>query len=153
MTAGRSATECSSPSSTRSGIPRGAEEQLFAPFQRLGDHDTSIGVGLGLSVARGFVEAMGGTISATDTPGGGPRSNRFGGGMTTKTRVLVIDDEPQILRALRINLSVRGYEVFTAASGTEALKQAADHKPDVIVLDLGLPDMSGIDVLAGCAAG
>ena len=53
------------------GIPRGAEEQMFAPFQRLGDHDTSIGVGLGLSVARGFVEAMGGTISATDTPGGG----------------------------------------------------------------------------------
>jgi two-component system sensor histidine kinase KdpD len=53
------------------GIPRGAEDQMFAPFQRLGDQDTSIGVGLGLSVARGFVEAMGGTISATDTPGGG----------------------------------------------------------------------------------
>ncbi|HEY6647839.1 MAG TPA: sensor histidine kinase KdpD, partial [Mycobacterium sp.] len=53
------------------GIPRGSEVQLFAPFQRLGDHDTSIGVGLGLSVARGFVEAMGGTLSATDTPGGG----------------------------------------------------------------------------------
>jgi two-component system sensor histidine kinase KdpD len=53
------------------GIPRGTEEALFAPFQRLGDHDTSIGVGLGLSVARGFIEAMGGTISATDTPGGG----------------------------------------------------------------------------------
>ena len=53
------------------GIPRGTEEQMFAPFQRLGDQDTSIGVGLGLSVARGFVEAMGGKISATDTPGGG----------------------------------------------------------------------------------
>ncbi len=53
------------------GIPRGSEEQLFAPFQRLGDHDNSIGVGLGLSVARGFIEAMGGTISAADTPGGG----------------------------------------------------------------------------------
>jgi two-component system sensor histidine kinase KdpD len=53
------------------GIPRGAEEQMFAPFQRLGDHNTSIGVGLGLSVARGFVEAMGGAISVTDTPGGG----------------------------------------------------------------------------------
>ena len=53
------------------GIPRGTELQLFAPFQRLGDQDNSIGVGLGLSVARGFVEAMGGTISATDTPGGG----------------------------------------------------------------------------------
>lgn len=53
------------------GIPRGAEEQLFAPFQRLGDQDNTTGVGLGLSVASGFVTAMGGTISATDTPGGG----------------------------------------------------------------------------------
>ena len=65
------------------------------------------------------------------------------------TRVLVIDDEPQILRALRINLSVRGYEVFTAATGVEALTVAAEHKPDVVVLDLGLPDMSGIEVLEG----
>ncbi|ORA36923.1 sensor histidine kinase [Mycobacterium aquaticum] len=53
------------------GVPRGTDTALFAPFQRLGDHDNSTGVGLGLSVARGFVEAMGGTISATDTPGGG----------------------------------------------------------------------------------
>ena len=68
---------------------------------------------------------------------------------SSKTRVLVIDDEPQILRALRINLSVRGYEVTTAPTGAEALRSAADHRPDVIVLDLGLPDMSGIDVLAG----
>lgn len=53
------------------GIPRGTEEQVFGPFQRLGDSDTSSGVGLGLSVARGFTEAMGGTLTATDTPGGG----------------------------------------------------------------------------------
>jgi two-component system sensor histidine kinase KdpD len=53
------------------GVPRGTDDALFAPFQRLGDHDNSTGVGLGLSVARGFVEAMGGTISANDTPGGG----------------------------------------------------------------------------------
>lgn len=53
------------------GIPRGAEEQLFAPFQRLGDQDNTTGVGLGLSVAGGFVAAMGGTIAANDTPGGG----------------------------------------------------------------------------------
>ncbi len=65
------------------------------------------------------------------------------------TRVLVIDDEPQILRALRINLSVRGYEVVTAATGAEALRTAAEHRPDVVVMDLGLPDMSGIDVLDG----
>jgi two-component system sensor histidine kinase KdpD len=53
------------------GVPRGSEEKLFEPFQRLGDRVNKSGVGLGLSVARGFVEAMGGTISATDTPGGG----------------------------------------------------------------------------------
>jgi two-component system sensor histidine kinase KdpD len=53
------------------GIPRGTEEQLFEPFQRGGDRDNSSGVGLGLSVAKGFVEAMGGTVIATDTPGGG----------------------------------------------------------------------------------
>jgi two-component system KDP operon response regulator KdpE len=64
-------------------------------------------------------------------------------------RVLVVDDEPQILRALRINLSVRGYEVHTAETGTQALKVAAEHKPDVVVLDQGLPDISGIEVLEG----
>jgi two-component system KDP operon response regulator KdpE len=66
-----------------------------------------------------------------------------------KTTVLVIDDEPQILRALRINLSVRGYEVVTATTGAAALRAAAERRPDVVVLDLGLPDISGIDVLAG----
>ncbi|OBI43827.1 histidine kinase [Mycobacterium kyorinense] len=53
------------------GVPAGSEDGLFAAFQRMGDHDNTTGVGLGLSVARGFVEAMGGTIQATDTPGGG----------------------------------------------------------------------------------
>ncbi len=53
------------------GIPRGTEERLFGAFQRLGDSDTTSGVGLGLSVTRGFVEAMGGTVTAGDTPGGG----------------------------------------------------------------------------------
>ncbi|MHA0285307.1 ATP-binding protein [Mycobacterium sp. C3-094] len=53
------------------GISRGSEEQIFDAFQRLGDQDNSSGVGLGLSVARGFVEAMGGSISVADTPGGG----------------------------------------------------------------------------------
>ncbi|MGI5505285.1 response regulator [Lentzea sp. CA-135723] len=65
------------------------------------------------------------------------------------TKVLVVDDEPQILRALRINLSARGYEVLTAYDGATALRLAADGKPDVVVLDLGLPDMDGTDVIAG----
>lgn len=65
------------------------------------------------------------------------------------SRILVVDDEPQILRALRINLSVRGYEVITASTGAGALRAAAERTPDVVVLDLGLPDMDGTEVLAG----
>ncbi|HKN92408.1 MAG TPA: response regulator, partial [Acidimicrobiia bacterium] len=64
-------------------------------------------------------------------------------------RVLVVDDEPQILRALSINLRARGYDVDLAPSGEEALRQAADHHPDVVILDLGLPGISGIDVIRG----
>ena len=63
------------------------------------------------------------------------------------TKVLVVDDEPQIVRALRINLSARGYEVLTAPDGATALRLAADGKPDVVVLDLGLPDMDGWQAL------
>jgi two-component system sensor histidine kinase KdpD len=53
------------------GLPKGAADSAFAPFQRLGDRNTTTGVGLGLSVAKGFVEAMDGDIRAEDTPGGG----------------------------------------------------------------------------------
>jgi two-component system KDP operon response regulator KdpE len=65
------------------------------------------------------------------------------------TRVLVVDDEPQIVRALRINLRARQYEVDTAPDGTSALHAAARHQPDLVVLDLGLPDMEGTDVIRG----
>jgi two-component system, OmpR family, KDP operon response regulator KdpE len=64
-------------------------------------------------------------------------------------RVLVVDDEPQILRALRINLRARDYEVSTASTGTEALDVAAKHPPDLVVLDLGLPGLDGLDVIEG----
>ncbi|MGZ4615161.1 MAG: response regulator [Actinomycetes bacterium] len=65
------------------------------------------------------------------------------------TRVLVVDDEPQILRALRINLRARQYDVLTASSGTEALELAARHPPDLVILDLGLPDIDGVEVIHG----
>jgi two-component system KDP operon response regulator KdpE len=63
--------------------------------------------------------------------------------------VLVVDDEPQIVRALRINLRVRQYEVHSAATGTEALQQASRHPPDLVILDLGLPDLDGVEVIQG----
>jgi two-component system, OmpR family, KDP operon response regulator KdpE len=65
------------------------------------------------------------------------------------TRVLVVDDEPQIRRALAINLGARDYDVTLAATGTDALKLAADKKPDIVLLDIGLPDIDGIDVVRG----
>ena len=65
------------------------------------------------------------------------------------TRVLVVDDEPQILRALGINLRARGYDVDLAPSGEAALQLAAHDHPDVVVLDLGLPGIDGLEVIAG----
>ncbi|HEV3450282.1 MAG TPA: response regulator [Acidimicrobiia bacterium] len=65
------------------------------------------------------------------------------------SRVLVVDDEPEIRRTLGINLRVRGYDVDLAADGEQALDLAARHHPDVVVLDLGLPDIRGVDVIAG----
>jgi two-component system, OmpR family, KDP operon response regulator KdpE len=64
-------------------------------------------------------------------------------------RILVVDDESQLLRALRINLRARAYEVETAQDGAAALAAVARRPPDVVVLDLGLPGISGIEVITG----
>jgi two-component system KDP operon response regulator KdpE len=64
------------------------------------------------------------------------------------TRVLVVDDEPAILRVVRANLVARDYEVVTATTGEDAIALIATEAPDVVVLDLGLPDIDGLDVCA-----
>jgi two-component system KDP operon response regulator KdpE len=63
-------------------------------------------------------------------------------------RILVVDDEPEILRALRTNLAAHGYEVFTAASGAEAEALYGTRHPDLLLLDLGLPDVDGAELIA-----
>lgn len=66
----------------------------------------------------------------------------------TLSRILVVDDEPQIQRFLKPSLAAAGYEVIEAATGAEALKAVATQAPDLVILDLGLPDMDGKEVIA-----
>jgi two-component system, OmpR family, KDP operon response regulator KdpE len=70
-------------------------------------------------------------------------------GQEQPASVLIVDDEPQLRRALAVNLHARGYTVHQAETGEQALRLAADARPDVIVLDLGLPDLDGVDVVHG----
>jgi two-component system KDP operon response regulator KdpE len=67
--------------------------------------------------------------------------------MSDTARVLVVDDEPQILRFLRASLGASGFDVIEAETGAEALKRAAADAPEIVVLDLGLPDMDGREVI------
>ena len=145
------------------GVPEGAKETIFAPFQRFGDAPRGTGVGLGLAVARGLMEAMGGSILAEDTPGGGltivielPRHpGHVAPRRRTRARwedgpvssILVVDDEPHLCRTLAINLRARDYAVETAGDGRTALQSFHDAPPDLVVLDLGLPDLDGVEVL------
>ena len=80
-------------------------------------------------------------MSATTSPAPNPTSG------AAATRVLVVDDDTRLLRTLHITLTARGYDVLTAPDGAAALRVAARHHPDVVVLDLGLPDIDGLDVL------
>jgi len=69
------------------------------------------------------------------------------GAPASKSTVLVIDDEAQIRRLLRVSLEAHGYRVFEAATGQAGLTEAAQRQPELVLLDLGLPDMDGVSVL------
>ena len=68
---------------------------------------------------------------------------------TAEPVVLVVDDDPRLLRALDLNLRARGYTALLSDTGERALKLVAHHRPDLVLLDLGLPGMSGLDVIRG----
>lgn len=64
-------------------------------------------------------------------------------------KILIADDDPQILRALRITLSARGYEIVTATNGRDAVSSAIEDRPDLYILDLGMPELDGVEVIQG----
>ncbi len=64
-------------------------------------------------------------------------------------KILIADDDPQIIRALKVTLGARGYDIVTANNGADALNQAIAHHPDLVMLDLGMPALSGIEVIEG----
>jgi two-component system, OmpR family, KDP operon response regulator KdpE len=92
-----------------------------------------------MTTARGRQEEPG--PPARRGPAPGPDQGRAG------TRVLIVDDEPALLRALSINLRARHYDIATARAGREALAEAARQPPDAVILDLGLPDIDGVEVI------
>ena len=68
-------------------------------------------------------------------------------------RIMIVEDEAQLARAMQINLRAHGYQAMTVGTGAEALEAAANHKLDIVVLDLGLPDMDGVDVILDAIGG
>ena len=139
------------------GVPDKLKARIFEPFQRF--DDKKVGVGLGPGGGQGLHRGHGRRHRGGRHPG--RRAHRHGhaagrgrgcqvhAGRRLLTRVLVVDDEPSILRALRINLSARNYQVSTASDGASGLAAMARDRPDVMILDLGLPDMDGTEVIRG----
>lgn len=145
------------------GVPDEAKERIFAPFQRHGDAPRGAGCRPGprgrARLHRGHGRNPERRRHARRRPHHDPhpaRGGRPAGGRPRRrperkagfmTRVLVVDDDPAIVRALVINLRARQYEVDSAEDGAGALRAAAARHPDVVVLDLGLPDTDGVDVI------
>ncbi|MDZ7727134.1 MAG: response regulator [Dehalococcoidia bacterium] len=137
------------------GISQEEIERIFDRFYRSPSaHKGTSGAGMGLAVCKRLAEAMAGSIC------GAPARGRWTGACVHRSRcttrrpdmssaplVLAVDDEPGILRLLRIELESQGFKVITATSGDEALRAFEQHRPDLVLLDVLMPEMDGHEVM------
>ena len=148
------------------GIPTDMLSRIFDPFVQIRTQEKlSEGLGIGLSLTKQLIEMHGGTIMAqqrkegeekgtafviklpaSDTPLREQPKNADTPERTDKFTIIVVDDNPGIADGLAKLLTYRGHTVSTASSGADALKKIAEIRPDVVLLDIGLPDMSGYKV-------
>ncbi len=141
------------------GFPRPARSSASSRRSRASKaRDRKGGTGLGLAIVKGFAEAMGITVIASNRPRPAGRElrahlprfqagERHGRRMTTSPKVLVVDDEAAIRRLLGVGLTRAGYRVVEAGSAREALAALQIDKPDAVLLDLGLPDRDGLELV------
>ncbi len=131
------------------GIPEAEREKIFDMFYTAARGDRGgQGTGLGLAICQGMIGAHYSCRFRDAAAGSSPCSPAVPSAMTQlQNSILLIDDEPQIRKFLRISLNAQGYRVLEAGTGEEGLAQAALNRPDLVVLDLGLPDRDGQDIL------
>ena len=137
------------------GFAAGEEKRIWEKFYR-GPAQGVRGVGLGLAICRAIITAHGGKIEAENRPGGGalirvvlPTAvNRHRWTLTSSApEILIVEDDPQIRRFLRATFTAEQYRFREAVTAAEGIAQVAARQPDLIVLDLGLPDRDGLEVI------
>ena len=136
------------------GIDSFEQALIFDKFYRGRDQRYRVqGTGMGLAICKAIVEAHGGSMGVTSQVGSGsvfhfnlPLSAERGRGLMSSGRVLILDDEAQIRRVLRTTLVASGFVVREARSGEEALEMIREEMPDLLIIDINLPGMSGFEV-------
>ena len=136
---------------TESDIPANEQKRIFEKFYRspIPENQAIAGTGIGLALVAHIVEAHGGTVQVQSKPGEGSTFSIRLPVQWQEQRmslVLVVEDDPAILRGLKDILRAERFDVLAATDGETGYRFALDKKPDLVILDLMLPEMSGFEV-------